>query len=310
MIEILHVSDLHFGQNHYNNGLADSLLKAASERYPFAARENTYLLVTGDITDHGRKGEYASAAQALSPFTGRVFVTPGNHDYGSLGGTLYSKSKAQYFDAPFADDLGFKHPFFEKKVCVRELTDPSGNTLVMIGLNSCAKKGLSDFAQGEVGGEQRKELADILAEYEGKKIPKILFLHHIPNRDADFPDIMTLKDWEELMAVVGDKVDVLAFGHQGKLEVGTRGKSRTLRGIIRPMELRSLDGGRKRTLKSALKRTWVLDADASVAEQACYSIKWDGEELRPEIIRLGDQNVRAISSSKSHKSKKKPTKKK
>jgi hypothetical protein len=47
-----------------------------------------------------------------------------------------------------------------------------------------------------------------------------------------------------------------------------------------------------------------------VAEQSCYSIRWDGEELKPEIIRLGDLNVRAISSSRNYKSKKRPIKKK
>ncbi len=61
---------------------------------------------------------------------------------------------------------------------------------------------------------------------------------------------MTLKDWKELMAVVRDKVDVIAFGHQGKLEVATRGKSRTSKEQIRPMKLRILDGGRKRALKN------------------------------------------------------------
>jgi hypothetical protein len=307
MIEILHVSDLHLGKNAYMNGMAKSLLNAVSERYPFAGKENTYLLVTGDITDHGRKSEYERARQALSPFAGRVFITPGNHDYGSLGGTLYSKSKAQYFDEPFADALGFKHPFFEKKACVRQLTDPSGNTLVMIGLNSCAKKGLSDFAQGEVGDEQRNELADLLAKYDGKKIPKILFLHHIPNREADFPDVMTLKDWKELMEVVGDKVDVIAFGHQGTLEVAVRGKSRAPKVQSRPMKLRILDGGRKR----ALKRTWVLDANDSVTAQSCYSIRWDGVEIKPEMIMLGVPSVEGpVSPSRSYRSKKKPTKKK
>jgi len=309
MIEIFHVSDLHLGKNAYMNGMAKSLLKAVSERYPFAGKENTYLLVTGDVTDHGRNGEYDLAGQALSPFKDRVFITPGNHDYGSWGGTDYTEEKAKYFDDPFASALGFKHPFFDKKVFVRELQDESGHTLMMIGLNSCAKVGVEDWAQGEIGESQRNELADILAKYD-VKIPKILFLHHIANKDAAFPFIMTLKDWKELMAVVRDKVDVIAFGHQGKLEVGARGKSRTLRAIIRPMELRSLDGGRKRALKSTSKRTWVLDADASVAEQSCYSIRWDGEELKPEIIRLGDLNVRAVSSSRSYKSKKKPIKKK
>ena len=85
MIEILHVSDLHLGKNAYMNGLAKSLLQAVSERYPFAGKENTYLLVTGDVTDHGRNGEYDLAGQALTPFKDRVFITPGNHDYGSLG---------------------------------------------------------------------------------------------------------------------------------------------------------------------------------------------------------------------------------
>ena len=309
MIEILHVSDLHLGKNAYMNGLAKSLLKAACERYPFAGKDNTYLLVTGDITDHGRKSEYEIAGQALSPFKDRVFVTPGNHDYGSWGGTDYTEEKAKYFDDPFASALGFKQPFFDKKVFVRELQDESGNTLMMIGLNSCAKVGMEDWAQGEIGESQRNELADILAKYDAK-IPKILFLHHIANKDAAFPFIMTLKDWKKLMAVVRDKVDVIAFGHQGKLEVGAKGKFRALRKIIRPMELRSLDGGGKRALKKNLKRTWVLDADASVAEQSCYSIRWDGEELKPEIIRLGDLNVRAISSSRNYKSTKRPIKKK
>jgi hypothetical protein len=305
MIEILHVSDLHIGKNAYINGAAKSLLQAVSDRYPFAGMDNTYLLVTGDVTDHGRKGEYELAGQALSPFTDRIFITPGNHDYGSWGGTDYTEEKAKYFDDPFVNALGFKHPFFDKKVFVRELQDQAGHTLLMIGLNSCAKVGMEDWAQGEIGEDQRNELARVLEQYDAK-IPKILFLHHIPNKDAAFPLIMKLKDWKELMAVVEDKVDVIAFGHQGKLEVGARGKSRTLRQIIRPMELRRLDGGRKR----ALKRTWMLDADASVAEQSCYSIRWDGEEMKPEIIRLGDLDVRAISSSRSYKSKKRPIKKK
>jgi hypothetical protein len=127
------------------------------------------------------------------------------------------------------------------------------------------------------------QVTDILATYEDKKIPKILFLHHIPNRQADFPDVMTLRDWKKLMDVVGDKVDVLAFGHQGKLEVAVRGKLRALTAQIRPMQLRILDGSRKR----ALKRTWVLDANDSVTAQSCYSIRWDGEEIKPEMIMLG-----------------------
>jgi len=98
---------------------------------------------------------------------------------------------------------------------------------------------------------------------------------------------MTLKDWEELMEVIGDKIDVLAFGHQGRLGVATKGKYGTEGEQIRPMKLRLLGGGSK----SALRKTWVLDANDSVAEQCCYSIRWDGEEIKPEMIMLGVPDV-------------------
>jgi hypothetical protein len=67
------------------------------------------------------------------------------------------------------------------------LKDESGNTLLIIGLNSVSKKGTFedwDWAKGEIGESQRNELKDILAKSEAKT-PKILFLHHIPNKDAD-----------------------------------------------------------------------------------------------------------------------------
>ena len=152
MLEIFHVSDLHFGQSNDQNEKAKSLLDGISRQFPFTGDSKRYLLVTGDITDGGKQSEYELAMRALWPFKGRVFVTPGNHDYGSLKGTDYSERKARRFDDPFAKILGFGHPFFDKKVFVQELQGPpSHSALVIIGLNSCAKKGVFDFAQGEVG---------------------------------------------------------------------------------------------------------------------------------------------------------------
>lgn len=265
MIEIFHVSDLHFGKSASQNRRANSLLDGISRHFPFTGGDNRYLLVTGDITQGGEKDEYKLAKQALSPFAGGVFVTPGNHDYGSLLGTDYSKRKAKYFDDPFANALGFTHPFFEKKVFTRPIRDQSDHSaLMMIGLNSCAKEGIFDFAQGEVGANQRDELALILAQCD-PQIPKLLFLHHIPNKAAEWELIMTLRDWEELMAVIRGRVDVLAFGHQGKeMEVSRR--KIPIPAQIRPMRARRIAMDSKRDSKRAL----VLDADGSVAEQAFY----------------------------------------
>jgi hypothetical protein len=276
MIEIYHVSDLHFGRD---DELAKSLLNKVN---PLAKANNNYLLVTGDITNHGKSKEYDLAGEALKPIAGRIFLTPGNHDYG--GATVYSDGSAKYFDDPFAKKLEFKHSFFDKRVYRCEFK-ASGRTLVILGLNSCIESSSQHWGRGEIGARQMNELKDILTKEYNAKIPKILFLHHIPNRDADAEHFMTLMDWEELMSVVKGKVDVLAFGHQGRdLEVGSA-KSLVHEEMTRPMAVHSFYGGQK----GAEKRTWVLDANASVAEQACYKIKWDGEEavIEPEILNFG-----------------------
>lgn len=274
MIEILHVSDLHFGKNPIQDRIARALLDGI--RPKFTGRDNRYLLVTGDITDNGKKSEYDLALEALRPFAPRVFVTPGNHDYGSLSGMDYCELKAQCFDEKFAKILGFTHPFFDKKVWTLQVEDHSDHsTLMMIGLNSCAKEGISDFAQGEVGESQRDELKRMLVQCD-PETPKLLFLHHIPNKHAEWQIIMTLRDWEDLMEVVKGRVDALAFGHQGKvMQVGLRGRRIFSEAPNRPMELRTLDMGNKRAL--------VLDANYSVAEQAFYLIKSDGKQVTAKV---------------------------
>jgi hypothetical protein len=283
MIEIFHVSDLHFGKSPSQNRKANSLLEGISRQFPFNGDSNRYLLVTGDFTQNGEESEYELAGQALSPFADRIFVTPGNHDYGSLLGTDYSDQKAQYFDDPFAKTLGFKHSLFDKKVFMCQLQEqPDQIPLIMIGLNSCAKEGLHDFAQGEVGESQRNELADILTQCD-PQTPRLLFLHHIPNKDAEWEFVMTLRDWKKLMAVVEGKVDVLAFGHQGKvMEIDP--KKKCMPAQTRPMRVRSIAVKSMRGGKSNSKHALVLDADGSVAEQAFYRITLDGNKPTASLV--------------------------
>lgn len=275
MIEIFHISDLHFGKTETQNRKAKSLLEIIKREFTVASQSERYLLVTGDFTQRGNEEEYKLAYEALSPFEKRVLITPGNHDYaGNYFGTDYSKERAKYFDHSFAASLGIDHSFYEKKsVFVSLLQD-----LVMIGLNSCTKVGKEDKAQGEIGDSQLTDLREKIKLY--KALPKIVFLHHIPNRDAEYPDYMTLKDWRKLMDVVAGKVDVLAFGHQGKvMQVDESGKSRILRAKNRrPMKVRHIDTDRK--------RMWVLDADSSVGKHslAYYRVACEGNQLnKPEL---------------------------
>ena len=279
MIEIIHVSDLHFGKSGAQDAKAALLLEKIAARFAFTPGGGCFLCVTGDITDHGEQDEYERAGRELARFAGQVFVTPGNHDYGSILGTAYSKRKAKYFDVGFASPLGFRHPYAEKKkVFWQELRDESEvNGLLVIGLNSCARVGFLDLAQGNVGSDQRHHLGTLLGDAL-PEMPKLLFLHHIPHRDAKWPAVMTLRDHKELMAVVGDRIDVLAFGHQGS-ELGVAGGSeaRLVQAERRPMAVR-------RATPAGTGAAWLLDADNSVQEQACYRIVVDGGRLKKPTV--------------------------
>ena len=279
MVEIFHVSDLHFRTGlfaWFHNRKAKYLLNKIS--IDFRSGEDKYLLVTGDFTQSGDKDEYKTAMKALQPFTGRIFMTPGNHDYGPLFGTGYEKKKVKYFDDPFAESLGFSHHFFDKKVYYRELKDSDGRIiLILAGLNSCSKTGLHDFAQGEIGSGQLKELKDIL-DKSNPDIPKLVFLHHIPYRDPEWKEIMVLRDWEKLMNVLRNRVSILAFGHQGKdLVVVSDEVSKFVSAEPRPMQLRYLRQDNTTYL--------ILDANDSVKKRSCYHITIDSGKLNVNVKR-------------------------
>lgn len=283
MIEVFHVSDLHFGQSHHQEEKAMKLLEGINRLYPFKDNADRYLLVTGDFTQSGRDDEYQLALQALSPFQNKIFVTPGNHDYGSLLGMNYSEKKALHFDDPFAKMLGFGHPFIGKKVFSHHLKNVNDELLV-IGLNSCAKVGVLDLAQGEVGENQRMELDQLLANSK-EQMPKLVFLHHIPHKEADFDFVMTLRDRQELMAIVKDRVDALAFGHQGQ-DLAVNKKIKAVATARRPMQVRSLSISGGKGFTKGPRRRLILDADNSVAEQAFYYIQVENNSISATVEKI------------------------
>ena len=87
-MKFIHISDLHFHRSKKDNKGAVKLLKLIEQRYPAH-----YLIVTGDITDDGDAEQYDRAAEALSAFAGRMFICPGNHDFGAAG-FIYDRNRA------------------------------------------------------------------------------------------------------------------------------------------------------------------------------------------------------------------------
>jgi len=289
MIEIFHISDLHFGKQ---TKKARLLLEKVKEKLKINEQENKYLLVTGDITQDGGKGQFKTAKDALISFKGKVLVVPGNHDYGFLG-FIYSEASAKNFDEILSGGLGISHPYFPKEPFSKVLEDKEGNKMLMIGLNSCSETPqIFDIAAGDIGDGQRNSLDNILSNQEYKDIPKIIFLHHIPHKRAQGIG-MSLKDHRKLMALVRNRVNAFAFGHEGsmedvkekeakKIELSAQEKKRlkTIKKLSLPAREMKLRSGKGQGIR------YYLDANNSVEEVACYHIKVEGNEVSARLVRL------------------------
>lgn len=73
MIEILHISDLHFGDP-FMPDRAGAVHTLARRRDP------DLVVVSGDLTQRAKRREFEAAAAFLADFEPPVAVTPGNHD--------------------------------------------------------------------------------------------------------------------------------------------------------------------------------------------------------------------------------------
>jgi hypothetical protein len=292
MIEIFHVSDLHFGMNKAWTKKAEFLLRRIKQKFGIEPGGDRYLLVTGDIVQHGWKRQYKKARLALSAFHENVGIAPGNHDYG-FQGFVYREKSAKYFDNDLAKELGINHPYISKKPFSKIVKDKEGNKVLLIGLNSCSMtKTWLDIAKGDIGDKQRKSLDKILSNPAYKDIPKIIYLHHIPHRRAQGIG-MSLKDYKKLMAIVRDRVDALTFGHEGsmeelepkdikkkKLSEQDYKKWISIKKMSIPIREMKLRSGKGQGIR------YYLDANKSVKEQACYHIKVEGNEVKARLVRL------------------------
>ena len=72
MVKIAHISDLHFGRT--NEEALAALTSTLDEERP------DLTVITGDLTQSGRRREYRQVAAFLKALNGRFLAVPGNHD--------------------------------------------------------------------------------------------------------------------------------------------------------------------------------------------------------------------------------------
>jgi 3',5'-cyclic AMP phosphodiesterase CpdA len=252
-ITLLHLSDLQFGRYHRferpsattQQGSPDNLFTRIQEDLELLMKEEgltpDLLVVTGDLTEWGRKSEFDEVLSFLERMTGflgltrdHVLVVPGNHDVDRKACESYFLScdseeqqpqepywpKFRHYERFFRKyyesfpDIGFseKEPwtFFE----VPKLK------LVAAGLNSTLKESHREQDHyGWVGEEQLRWFAGKLRTYKERGWMRLGLVHHNVMRRAT-NDAENLRDVDDLKRLLGGELNLLLHGHthEGRLE--------------------------------------------------------------------------------------------
>lgn len=154
MTTLAHISDIHFG--------AVDVTAANHLATQINALNVDGVIVTGDLTQAGRKREFAEAADYLKSFTAPTLVVPGNHDVPVYNLGQRFTDPWQRYRKHISTDLSPANAF--------------GDAFVM-GLNSARRAGPSfDWSLGRVSRAQLA-LADQSLRDSNAGL-KIVALHH------------------------------------------------------------------------------------------------------------------------------------
>lgn len=211
MIRVIHLSDLHMHKSRHklDNRNAATLVQHLLRRFKGAPKSKTYVVLTGDCVDDAVGRQYGQLGRnVLAPLAERfsVLAAPGNHDYAFVGNLFDKKAPERFrrYVGPYVS--GVTYP------C---RTPNHAERVLFIGLDSADPGDQRWFAEGVIGKDQRDALRKILEDDKYDEYFKIAYLHHHPF----FRDVgVALSDYEELLELVAERVDLVLFGHKHKGE--------------------------------------------------------------------------------------------
>ncbi len=206
-MKFIHLSDLHFHSRKEDNKEILATLEYIKNEYPFHK-----LIITGDIVDDGHEEQYQRALEALQPFTGRIFICPGNHDFG-VKGNIYSSKRAERFDRFLSIPLRQGGTFVEENLPVIHFLKDGVSRVLLIALDTNVETmSPFDFACGQVGTKQLTALDTLLSDSSIADMTVLVFFHHHPFLHTD--PFMKLLDARELMRILYGRVHFVLFGHR------------------------------------------------------------------------------------------------
>lgn len=189
---ILHFSDVHFGAE--NQAAVAAALKHAH------ATPRDLVLITGDITQMGRRREFEGAAAWIAAMPEPVFVVPGNHDtpYWDLVARLAWPWRR------FEHIVG--HPAVDHQF--------QGRHLAVRGVNTARGAQLRpNWSKGVIDLDQTRRAADALAAAPDGAL-RVLACHHPLLEMIGGPMTGEVKRGREAAQLFADAgVDLIMTGH-------------------------------------------------------------------------------------------------
>ncbi len=184
MLEIVHISDFHYGSNDFQPEYLENIIKYINDN----ENKISLVVVTGDLTHKGRPKEYEEIKQYLDRIKVKILCVMGNHDARNNG--------IMFFEKYIGD---------RRSKIVLEKEDA-----IILGLNSAR----DDISEGELGDEQIDWMIhQFLAN--PKKIRIIALHHHLISVPYSGKQRNTLVDAGEVLEVTRlFNINLVLMGHR------------------------------------------------------------------------------------------------
>jgi 3',5'-cyclic AMP phosphodiesterase CpdA len=172
------------------------------------AQKPDHIAMTGDILNIGLKAEFPFAAawlETLGP-PDKVSFVPGNHDAYTRGSMPHVASTfAKWTTSDATGESGF--PYLRMR-----------NGIALIGLSSGVPTA-PFLASGRLGSKQRGRLDALLADLAGQNLPRVIMVHHPPNRGGGGAG-RSLTDRREFEDIVSRRgAHLVVHGHNHRMTI-------------------------------------------------------------------------------------------
>jgi 3',5'-cyclic AMP phosphodiesterase CpdA len=172
------------------------------------AQKPDHIAMTGDILNIGLKAEFPFAAawlETLGP-PDKVSFVPGNHDAYTRGSMPHVASTfAKWTTSDATGESGF--PYLRIR-----------NGIALVGLSSGVPTA-PFLASGRLGSKQRARLDALLADLARQKLPRVIMVHHPPNRGGGGAgrSLTDRREFEEIVSRCG--VHLVIHGHNHRMTI-------------------------------------------------------------------------------------------